>query len=86
MEIHYRPGVRLLLKVRTLKAEEMETLLYGCVTANPTRADYGRLRKVHHQTHHQMLFRCLGWRKRKSEDRTLSYAYALRTQGRVRER
>ena len=32
MEIYERPGVRLRLKVRSLKAEVIETLLYGCVT------------------------------------------------------
>ena len=54
----------------------METLLYGCVTWNPSKADYDRLRNVHHQ----MLLRCLGWRKRKREDHILSKANAfLRT-------
>ena len=47
----------------------METLLYGCVTWNPSKADYDRLRNVHHQ----MLLRCLGWRKRKREGNILSY-------------
>ena len=32
MEIHDRPGVRLRLKVRLLKAEVGETLVYGCMT------------------------------------------------------
>ena len=36
----------------------------------PEPADYDRL----HNVHHKMLLRCLGWRKRKGEDRTLSYA------------
>ena len=36
-------------------------------------ADYDRLRKVHHQ----MLLRCLRWRKRKREDYIMSYANAL---------
>jgi len=73
MEIYDRPSVRLRLKVRMLKAEVLETLLYGCVTWSPSKADYDRLRKVHHQ----MLLRCLGWRKRKREDHILSYANAL---------
>ena len=54
MEIFDRPSVRLRLKVRILKAEVLETLLYGCVTWNPSKADYDRLRKIHHQ----MLLRC----------------------------
>ena len=32
MQIYDRPTVRLRLKVRTLKAEVLETLLYGCIT------------------------------------------------------
>ena len=48
MEIYDRPSVRLRLKVRMLKAEVLETLLYGCVTWSPSKADYSRLRKAHH--------------------------------------
>ena len=73
MEIYDRPGVRLRLKVWLLKAQVLATLLYGCVTWSLKPADYDRLRKVHHK----MLLRCLGWRKRKCEDHTLSYANAL---------
>ena len=61
------------LKVRMLKAEVIETLLYGCVTWSPNKPDYDRLRQVHHS----MLLRCLGCRKQKREDHTLSYANAL---------
>ena len=82
MEVYDHPGVYLHLKVRMLNAEEKETLLYGCVTRSPSKTDYDRLRKVHHQ----MLLRWLDWRERKREDRTLSYAYTLRTQDRLRER
>ena len=73
MEIHDRPGVRLRLKVRLLKAEVVETLLYGCMTWSPKKPDYDRLRQVHRS----MLLRCLGWRKRKRDDHTLSYPDAL---------
>ena len=73
MEIYDRPGVRLRLKVRLLKAEVVETLLYGCMTWSPNKPDYDRLRRVQHS----MLLRCLGWRKRKRDDHTLSYADAL---------
>ena len=72
MGIYDRPRVRLRLKVRMLKAEALETLLYGCVTWNPNKADYDRLRKVHQQ----MLLRRLGWWKRKREDHILSCAKA----------
>ena len=73
MEIYDRPGVRLGLKVRLLKAEVVETLLYGCMTWSPNKPEYERLPRVHHS----MLLRCLGWRKRKRDDHTLSYADAL---------
>ena len=73
MEIYDRPGVRLRLKVRLLKADVIETLIYGCMTRSPNTPDYDRLRWVHHS----MLLRCLGWRKRKHNDHTLSYADAL---------
>ena len=73
MEIFDRPSVRFHLKVRVLKAEVLETLLHGCVTWSPSKADYDRLRNVHHQ----MLLRCLGWQKRKRKDHILSNANAL---------
>ena len=73
MEIYDRPGVRLRLKVRLLKAEVVETLLYGCMTWSPNKPDYDRLQRIHHS----MLLRCLGWRKRKRDDHTLSYTDAL---------
>ena len=73
MEIYDCPGVRLRLKVRLLKAEVVETLLYGCVTWSPKKPDHDRLRRVHHS----MLLRCPGWRKRKRDDHTLSCADAL---------
>ena len=73
MEIYDCPSVRLRLKMRMLKAEVMEAVIYGCVTWSPSKAVYERLRKVHHQ----MLLGCLRWRKRKREDHVLSYAKAL---------
>ena len=59
--------------VRLLKAEVIETLLHGCMTGSPSKPDYDRLRRVHHS----IFLRCLGWRKRKRDDHTLSYANAL---------
>ena len=56
-----------------LKAEVIKTLLYGCMTWSPNKPDYDKLRRLHHS----MLLRCLGWRKRKRDDHTLSYADAL---------
>ena len=57
IEIYDRPGVRLRLKVRLLKAEVIENLLYGCTTWSPNNPDYDRLRRVYYP----MLLQCLGW-------------------------
>ena len=65
--------MRLRLKVRLLKAEVVKILLSGCMPWSPIKPDYDGLRRVHHS----MLLRCLGWRKRKRDDHTLSYADAL---------
>ena len=73
MEIGDRPSVRLRLKVGTLRAEVLETLLYGCITWSLSKVDSYRLRKVQHQ----VLLRCLAWWKRKREDHVLSHANAL---------
>ena len=48
----------------------IHTLLYGCVTWSPNKPDYDRIRQVHHL----MNLGYLGWRKRKRDDHTLSYA------------
>ena len=72
MEINDRPGVRLRLKVRLLKAEVIETIFYGCMAWSPNKPDYDRPRRVHHS-----MLRCLGWRKRQRNDHTLSCADAL---------
>ena len=34
-ELHDRPSVPIELKVRMLRAEELETKLYGCITQSP---------------------------------------------------
>lgn len=73
MEINDRPDVRAPLEVRMLKAEETETLLYGCVRWSPSKAECDRLRKAHHR----MLMRYLGWRKRKRDDHILCHVNAL---------
>ena len=39
MEISYRPGVCLRLKIRLLKVEVIEPLLYGCMTWSPNKLD-----------------------------------------------
>ena len=62
------------LNVRMLKAEVMETMLYGCVTWSPTVAHLAILRTAHYR----LLLRCIGWkRKRRDGYHKLRYADAL---------
>ena len=59
------------LKVRMLKAEVMETMLYECVTWSPTVAHLAIPRK----THHRLLLRCIGWKWKHNDGyHMLSYA------------
>ena len=51
------------LNVRMLKAEVMETMLYGCVTWSPTVAHLAILRTAHHR----LLLRCIGWMKKRRD-------------------
>ena len=78
LPLYDQPTAPLRLKVRMLKAEVMETMLYGCITWSPTVAHLAILRK----THHRLLLRCIGW-KRKDGDgyHVLSYADALAKTG-----
>ena len=63
------------LKVRTLKAEVIETLLYGCVTWTLGAEHFAKLRTVHHQ----VLLRVFGFQRRHRADyTTLSYAKVLK--------
>ena len=47
------------LKVRMLKAEVMETLLYGCVTWTLGQEHFAELRT----THHNLLLRIIGFQR-----------------------
>ena len=71
MELYGRPGVRLRLEARLLKAVVIHTNLYGCVMWSPKPPVATTERVLH-----LILLRCLGWRKRKRGDQTLSYAHA----------
>ena len=55
-ELYDRPTAPLQLKVRMLKAEVLETLLYGCMTWTLGQEHYAKLRTVHHQ----LLLRTIG--------------------------
>ena len=59
LELYDRPSAPLELKIRMLRAEVLETMLYGCVTSSPRACHYDTLRRAHHRS----LTRCIGWRK-----------------------
>ena len=51
-ELYNRPSAPLELKIRMLKAEVLETMLYGCVTWSPRACHYDTLRRAHHSFLH----------------------------------
>jgi len=73
--LYDQPTAPLRLKVRMLKAEVMETMLYGW---SPTVAHLAIL----HNTHHRLLLRCIGWKRKHGDGyHVLSYADALAKTG-----
>ena len=56
-----------------LRAEVIETMLYGCVTWSPRAYHYGTLRRVHYS----FLTRCIGWRNHNRADHPISYLDTL---------
>ena len=57
LELYDRPSAPLELKIRMLRAEVLETMLYGCVTWSPHACHYDTLRRAYHR----FLTRCIGW-------------------------
>lgn len=68
-ELYDRPDVPLMLKVRMLKAEAVETLLYACVTWAALKAHFNRLRTAHHH----LLLRVAGSRLDPVTNHVVSY-------------
>ena len=64
LELYDRTSAPLELKIRMLRAEVLETMLYGCVTWSPRAYHYDTLRRAHHR----FLTRCIGWRKHNRAD------------------
>ena len=73
LEMYDRPSAPLELKIRMLKAELLETMLYGCVTWSSRACHYDTLRRAHHR----FLTRCIGWRKHNHADHPISYLDTL---------
>ena len=73
LELYDRPSAPLGLKIRMLRAEVLETMLYGCVTWSPRACHYDTLRRAHNR----FLTRCIGWRKDNRADHPISYLDTL---------
>ena len=73
LELYDRPSAPLELKTRVLRAEILETLLYGCVTWSPRACHYGTPRRAHDR----FVTRCIGWRKHNRADHPISYLDTL---------
>ena len=73
LELYDRPSAPLELKLRMLRAEALETTLYGCVTWSPRVCHYETLRRAHHR----FLTRCIGWRKHNRTDHPIFYLDTL---------
>ena len=75
LELYDRPSAPLELKIRMLRAEILETMLYECVTWSRRACHHDTLRRAHHR----FLTRCIGWRKRNRADHPISYLDTLKT-------
>ena len=56
LELYGRPSAPLELKIRMLRVEVLETMLYGCFTWSPRACHYDTLGRAHHI----LLTRCIG--------------------------
>ena len=67
-ELHNMEAAPFTLKVRMLKAEVMETLLYGCVTWTVGKEQFAEL----HTAHHRLLLRIIGFQRRQRTEHLMS--------------
>ena len=77
LELYDRPSAPLELKIRMLRAEVHETMLYDYVTWSPRALHYYTLRRAHYS----FLPRCIGWRKNDRADHPISYLDTLYQDG-----
>ena len=73
LELYDRPSAPLELKIRMLRAEVLETMLYDCVTQSSRACHYDTLRRAHHS----FLTHCIGWRKNNRIDYPIFYLDTL---------
>ena len=77
LKLYDRLSAPIKLKIRMLRAEVLETMLYGCVTWSPRACHYDTLRQVHHS----VLTRCIGWLAKHRADHPISYLDTLMKTG-----
>ena len=73
LKLYDRPSALLKLKTRMVKAEVLETKLYGCIMWSPRACHYDTLRRAHQRS----LTRCIDWRKTIRADNPISYLDTL---------
>ena len=73
LELYDRPSAPLELKIRMLRAEVLETMLYGCVTWSPRECHYDTLRRAYHR----FFTSYNGWPKHNRADHPISYLDTL---------
>ena len=73
LKLYDRPSAPLELKIRMLRAEVLEIMLYGCVTWSPRACHYDTL----HGAHHRFLTHCIGWRNHTHADHPISFLDTL---------
>ena len=76
-ELYDQPKVALSLKTRMVKAEAIETFLYGCSTWTLRQEHYAKLRTVHHR----VLLRIIGAQRARPDHGMTSYNRALEITG-----
>ena len=76
-ELYDRPSAPLELKIRMLRAEVLETMMYGCVMCSPRAWHYETLRRAHHR----FLTRCISWQKHNRADHSISHLGTLMKTG-----
>ena len=72
-ELYDQPKVALALKIRMIKAEAIESLLYRCSTWTLHQEHNAKLRTVHHR----VLLRIIGAQRKRPDHRMTSYNRAL---------
>ena len=77
LELYHRPSSSPELKIRMLRVEVFETMLYGCVTWSPRACHYDTLRRAHHR----FSTRYIGWRKYNRADHPIFYLDTLLKMG-----